>query len=241
MPLRFRYGAFTLSGRHRPFCYSPSRINYAVQAPGAHAPRFGSLPCSLAALHGITCFLFLLRLLSFQFAGFPSLRYGLAQGCMRASHAGFPHSDTSGSKGYLASPEGFSPEHRVFRRLLVPRHPPYALSWHDQADSGARAAVLRRHSVAGVGQSAFFLFVASRIWFVMNNRFRDYLGCLDLDILLDHFVFPCMRFSRYICDARRASSGEYEIRTRDLLLARQALSQLKFNPRLVPVPIIASA
>ena len=65
----------------------------------------------------------------------------------------------------------------------------------------------------------------------MNNRFRDYLGCLDLDILLDHFVFPCMRFSRYICDARRASSGEYEIRTRDLLLARQALSQLSYTPK----------
>ena len=38
-----------------------------------------------------------------------------------------------------------------------------------------------------------------------------------------------MRFSRYIADDPDfsfSSNGEYEIRTRDLLLARQALSQL---------------
>ena len=36
-----------------------------------------------------------------------------------------------------------------------------------------------------------------------------------------------MQFSRYIDDNEDSlSSGEYEIRTRDLLLARQALSQL---------------
>ena len=36
-----------------------------------------------------------------------------------------------------------------------------------------------------------------------------------------------MQFSRYIDDNESSlSSGEYEIRTRDLLLARQALSQL---------------
>ena len=36
-----------------------------------------------------------------------------------------------------------------------------------------------------------------------------------------------MQFSRYIDDNECSlSSGEYEIRTRDLLLARQALSQL---------------
>ena len=40
---------------------------------------------------------------------------------------GFPHSDTSGSKGICPSPKLFA-AYRVFRRLLVPRHPPYALS-----------------------------------------------------------------------------------------------------------------
>ena len=41
--------------------------------------------------------------------------------------AGFPHSDISGSLGICPSPELFAAYH-VFRRLLVPRHPPCALS-----------------------------------------------------------------------------------------------------------------
>ena len=41
-----------------------------------------------------------------------------------------------------------------------------------------------------------------------------------------------MQFSRYIDDNEFSlSSGEYEIRTRDLLLARQALSQLSYTPK----------
>ena len=41
--------------------------------------------------------------------------------------AGFPHSDISGSKDICSSPKLFAAYH-VFHRLLVPRHPPYALS-----------------------------------------------------------------------------------------------------------------
>ena len=40
--------------------------------------------------------------------------------------AGFPHSDISGSKDICSSPKLFAAYH-VFHRLLVPRHPPYAL------------------------------------------------------------------------------------------------------------------
>ena len=39
---------------------------------------------------------------------------------------GFPHSDISGSTAVCASPELFA-AYRVLLRLLVPRHPPYAL------------------------------------------------------------------------------------------------------------------
>ena len=41
--------------------------------------------------------------------------------------AGFPHSDISGSKDICSSPKLFAAYH-VFHRLLVPRHPPCALS-----------------------------------------------------------------------------------------------------------------
>ena len=40
--------------------------------------------------------------------------------------ARFPHSDISGSKDICSSPKLFAAYH-VFHRLLVPRHPPYAL------------------------------------------------------------------------------------------------------------------
>ena len=38
----------------------------------------------------------------------------------------FPHSEISGSKDICSSPKLFAAYH-VFHRLLVPRHPPYAL------------------------------------------------------------------------------------------------------------------
>ena len=40
--------------------------------------------------------------------------------------AGFPHSDICGSMDICSSPQLFAAYH-VFHRLLVPRHPPYAL------------------------------------------------------------------------------------------------------------------
>ena len=40
---------------------------------------------------------------------------------------GFPHSDICGSVDICSSPQLFAAYH-VFHRLLVPRHPPYALS-----------------------------------------------------------------------------------------------------------------
>ena len=98
----------------------------------------------------------------------------------------FPHSEISGSMGICPSPKLFA-AYRVFRRLLVPRHPPYALS-----SMTKRTAAHGRRLASYVGialpalASRHFFYSLPRIWFVMNNRFRDYLGCLDLDILLDH-------------------------------------------------------
>ena len=45
---------------------------------------------------------------------------------IRVSRIGFPHSDIHGSKVMCTSPWLFAAYH-VFHRLLVPRHPPYAL------------------------------------------------------------------------------------------------------------------
>ena len=42
-----------------------------------------------------------------------------------------------------------------------------------------------------------------------------------------------MQFSMYIIQSLLRPNGDNEIRTRDLLLARQALSQLSYTPKMV--------
>ena len=57
--------------------------------------------------------------------------------------AGFPHSDISGSKDICSSPKLFAAYH-VFHRLLVPRHPPCALSSLTSSISTAGTVFIRR-------------------------------------------------------------------------------------------------
>ena len=64
---------------------------------------------------------------------------------------GFPHSDISGSRDICSSPKLFAAYH-VFHRLLVPRHPPYALSSMTNLLSfTGMNEKLHRYSVIGVG------------------------------------------------------------------------------------------
>ena len=63
----------------------------------------------------------------------------------------FPHSDISGSQDICSSPKLFAAYH-VFHRLLVPRHPPYALSsMTNLLSSTGMDEKLHRYSVIGVG------------------------------------------------------------------------------------------
>ena len=65
--------------------------------------------------------------------------------------SGFPHSEISGSKDICSSPKLFAAYH-VFHRLLVPRHPPYALSSMTNLLSfTGMNEKLHRYSVIGVG------------------------------------------------------------------------------------------
>ena len=65
--------------------------------------------------------------------------------------ARFPHSEISGSMGICPSPKLFAAYH-VFHRLLVPRHPPYALSsMTNLLSSTGMNEKLHRYSVIGVG------------------------------------------------------------------------------------------
>ena len=94
--------------------------------PGMHALRFGLFPFRSPLLWK--------SIFSFSSSGyldvsvhrvpFHTLWIGVWMTGVRP--AGFPHSDICGSMDICSSPKLIAAYH-VFHRLLVPRHPPYAL------------------------------------------------------------------------------------------------------------------
>ena len=123
----FAYGAVTLSGR---FSQNLSAVFVeSILRSEPHSARtvVWPLPRSLAATYGID--------VSFSSSGyldvsvhrvpFHSLWIGLWM--TGVCPAGCPHSEIRGSQLMCSSPRLFAAYH-VFLRLLVPRHPPCALS-----------------------------------------------------------------------------------------------------------------
>ena len=122
----FAYGAFTLSGR-----LSQNRSARLPESGLRSEPRNARIPVwplprSLAATCGID--------VSFSSSGYldvsvhrvPFHTLWIGVWMTGVCPAGFPHSDISGSSDICSSPKLFAAYH-VFHRLLVPRHPPYAL------------------------------------------------------------------------------------------------------------------
>ena len=89
------------------------------------------------------------------------------------------------------------------------------------------------HSVACVGnfRFVFLLRLLEVLKVLVTLKNNNHLGCL-ISIYLRIDLF-CMQFSMYIIQSLLRPNGDNEIRTRDLLLARQALSQLSYTPILV--------
>ena len=81
----------------------------------------------------------------------------------------FPHSEISGSKDICSSPKLFAAYH-VFHRLLVPRHPPCALSSLTSCISAAGTAFIRR---------CIALHPWSRVYLILSVTYLSIrLGCL---------------------------------------------------------------
>jgi hypothetical protein len=106
----------------------PSLRHLEVLQPQGASPLVWAVPRSLAATGGIT----------FVFFSSRYLDVSVPWVCLRCSYVftawfvsitirGFPHSDIPGSKPAYGSPRHFVVRH-VLLRLLVPRHPPCALS-----------------------------------------------------------------------------------------------------------------
>ena len=127
----------------------PSPFSYLTSATTQSEPRDAritvwALSISLAATLEIDKF-------SFSSSGYLDVsvpRVPHVQLCIHCtltevSSAGFPHSDISGSLDMCSSPKLFAAYH-VFHRLLVPRHPPCALSSLTSCISAAGTAFIRR-------------------------------------------------------------------------------------------------
>ena len=147
-----------------PFCYN-LRSAPRSEPRGARTPVW-ALPVSLAATPGID--------LSFSSSGYldvsvhrvPPVHLWIQCTVTEVSSAGFPHSDICGSSDICSLPQLFAAYH-VFLRLLVPRHPPCALSCLTclsfPAGAGPTSCI---HSVVCPGLLVFFsvTFVTSDVF-----------------------------------------------------------------------------
>ena len=73
----------------------------------------------------------------FQFPRFPPTTYGFSRGCVGMTPRALPHSGILGSAPADGSPRLVAVDHAL-RRLLAPRHPPYALCCAARATSRTR-------------------------------------------------------------------------------------------------------
>ena len=95
--------------------------------PGMHAPRFGLFRFRSPLLTESHVVFSSSGYLDVSVHRVPFLTLCIGVRILEVCSSGFPHSDISGSKDICSSPKLFAAYH-VFHRLLVPRHPPYALS-----------------------------------------------------------------------------------------------------------------
>ena len=123
----FAYGAFTLSGWLSQNHSANSYESFLRSEPRNARIPVWALSISLAATLEID--------VSFSSSGYldvsvhrvPFHTLWIGVWMMEVCSTRFPHSDISGSMDICSSPKLFAAYH-VFHRLLVPRHPPYALS-----------------------------------------------------------------------------------------------------------------
>ena len=147
----FAYGAFTLSGRlsqnrSAKFVESIMRSN-----PRMHASRFGLFRFRSPLLTESHVVFSSSGYLDVSVHRVPLLTLCIGVRILEVCSSGFPHSEISGSKDICSSPKLFAAYH-VFHRLLVPRHPPYALfSMTNLLSSTGMNEKLHRYSVIGVG------------------------------------------------------------------------------------------
>ena len=130
---------FRLPGSHRLWPIVPDRSTNALvfdspalrpgrpYNPGVHARRFGLVRVRSPLLAESLLFSVPAGTEMVHFPALSSSTYGFSREYRGITLGGFPHSDIFGSTPVCGSPKLIAAYH-VLHRLLVPRHPPYALS-----------------------------------------------------------------------------------------------------------------
>ena len=123
----FAYGAFTLSGRLSQNL--SARITESIMRSEPRNARIPVWPLSisLAATLEIDVSFSSSPYLDVSVQAVPFHTLWIGVWMHEVCSCGFPHSDICGSVDICSSPQLFAAYH-VFHRLLVPRHPPCALS-----------------------------------------------------------------------------------------------------------------
>ena len=106
--------------------FYPHSITSTVRTPKCSHLGLGSFAFARRYLRNRCFFLFLWLLRCFSSPGSLLIPYFIQVWVVEVFSTRFPHSDISGSLLICSSPKLFAAYH-VFRRLLVPRHPPCAL------------------------------------------------------------------------------------------------------------------
>ena len=124
--LDFAYGAFTLSRWSFQGHSAILKESIFRSEPRSARTSVWALPLSLAATYGITVVFSSSGYLDVSVHRVPLHTLWIGVWIREGFSRGFPHSEICGSMCICHSPQLFAAYH-VFRRLLVPRHPPCAL------------------------------------------------------------------------------------------------------------------
>ncbi len=100
----------------------------------------------------------------FQFPGLSSVSYGFRYGWYRITGTGLPHSEICGYLVISTYPQLIAGSH-VLHRLLVPRHPPYALS---NLTENFYSQIVCALSVCFYGSVKYFRFSSEIVFYSFN-------------------------------------------------------------------------
>ena len=142
---RFVYGALTLFGRSFQNRSTTIRSHKCSPNPGVHALRFGLFRFRSPLLTESHVVFSSSGYLDVSVHRVPFLTLCIGVRMLEVFSSRFPHSEISGSKDICSSPKLFAAYH-VFHRLLVPRHPPYALISITNSTSSHGNGIMSTHT-----------------------------------------------------------------------------------------------